>query len=83
MPEFSFSPQEYITQIGQYLMTLPQHLEPYMTNENPALARAFQVYARAFGYFSAIFWANILQTETCIAVKDNIVVIFWSNSVFF
>ena len=43
MPEFSFSPQEYITQIGQYLMTLPQHLEPYMTNENPALARAFQV----------------------------------------
>ena len=43
MPEFGFSPQEYITQIGQYLMTLPQHLEPYMTNENPALARAFQV----------------------------------------
>ena len=53
-----------------------------MTNENPALARAFQVYARAFGYFSAIFWANILQTETCIAVKDNIVAIFWANSVF-
>jgi len=43
MPEFGFSPQEYITQIGQYLMTIPQHLEPYMTNENPALTRAFQV----------------------------------------
>ena len=43
MPDFSFSPQEYITQIGQYLMTLPQHLEPYMTNENPSLSRAFQV----------------------------------------
>ena len=43
MPDFGFSPQEYITQIGQYLMTLPQHLEPYMTNENPALTRAFQV----------------------------------------
>ena len=43
MPEFGFSPQEYITQIGQYLMTLPQHLEPYITNENPALTRAFQV----------------------------------------
>ncbi len=42
MPDFGFSPQEYITQIGQYLMTLPQHLEPYMTNENPALSRAFQ-----------------------------------------
>ena len=44
MPDFSFSPQEYITQIGQYLMTLPQHLEPYMTNENPSLARALQVH---------------------------------------
>lgn len=43
MPDFSFSPQEYITQIGQYLMTLPQHLEPYMTDENPSLSRAFQV----------------------------------------
>lgn len=43
MPDFSFSPQEYITQIGQYLMTMPQHLEPYMTNDNPALSRALQV----------------------------------------
>jgi len=42
MPDFSFSPQEYITQIGQYLMTMPQHLEPYMTNDNPALSRALQ-----------------------------------------
>lgn len=47
MPDFSFTPQEYITQIGQYLMTLPQHLEPYMTNENPALSRALAV--RSFG----------------------------------
>ncbi|XP_059098482.1 conserved oligomeric Golgi complex subunit 7-like [Tigriopus californicus] len=52
MPDFSFSPHEYITQIGQYLMTLPQHLEPYMTNENPALARAFQ--ERVFPYCSGI-----------------------------
>ena len=43
MPDFSFSPQEYITQIGQYLMTLPQHLEPYMTNDNISLSRALQV----------------------------------------
>lgn len=43
MPDFSFSPQEYITQIGQYLMTLPQHLEPYMTHDNPALSRALKV----------------------------------------
>jgi hypothetical protein len=49
---FYRSPQEYITQIGQYLMTLPQHLEPYMTEENPALARAFQ--ERLFPYCSGV-----------------------------
>ncbi|XP_077289447.1 conserved oligomeric Golgi complex subunit 7 [Arctopsyche grandis] len=30
LPDFSLSPQEYITQVGQYLMTLPQHLEPLL-----------------------------------------------------
>ncbi|XP_023342815.1 conserved oligomeric Golgi complex subunit 7 [Eurytemora carolleeae] len=42
LPEFSFSPQEYITQTGEYLMTLPQHLEPYMTGDTVTLARAFR-----------------------------------------
>jgi len=42
MPDFSFSPQEYITQIGEYLMTLPQHLEPYMSPDNTQLSRAFR-----------------------------------------
>jgi len=42
MPEFSFSPSEYITCIGEYLMTLPQHLEPYMSQDNSALNRAFR-----------------------------------------
>ena len=56
MPDFSFSPQEYITQIGQYLMTMPQHLEPYMTNDNPALSRALQVIL--FFYFLISFFLN-------------------------
>ncbi|XP_066248690.1 conserved oligomeric Golgi complex subunit 7 [Euwallacea similis] len=42
MPDYSFSPQEYITQIGQYLMELPQHLEPFLFKENPALACALK-----------------------------------------
>jgi len=42
MPEFSYSPSEYITCVGEYLMTLPQHLEPYMSQDNPALSRAFR-----------------------------------------
>ncbi|KAG8232849.1 hypothetical protein J437_LFUL012653 [Ladona fulva] len=33
VPDFGFAPQEYITQIGQYLMTLPQHLEPFLPRE--------------------------------------------------
>ena len=42
MPDFSFSPSEYITCVGEYLMTLPQHLEPYMSQDNMALNRAFR-----------------------------------------
>ena len=29
-------------QVGQYLMTLPQHLEPFMTQHDPTLGRALQ-----------------------------------------
>ncbi|CAG2166012.1 unnamed protein product [Oppiella nova] len=36
MHSFSLSPQEYITQIGQYLLTIPQHLEPFVLEENIA-----------------------------------------------
>lgn len=32
----------YSSQIGQYLMTLPQHLEPLLVNHSPALNRALQ-----------------------------------------
>ncbi|TWW81374.1 Conserved oligomeric [Takifugu flavidus] len=42
LPTFSLSPQEYITnvRIGQYLMSLPLHLEPFVTQEDPALEMA-------------------------------------------
>ncbi|XP_077595863.1 conserved oligomeric Golgi complex subunit 7 [Stigmatopora nigra] len=40
LPSFSLSPQEYITNIGQYLMSLPLHLEPFVTQEDPALELA-------------------------------------------
>eukprot|EP00088_Acartia_fossae_P004952 TRINITY_DN12166_c0_g1_i12.p1 TRINITY_DN12166_c0_g1~~TRINITY_DN12166_c0_g1_i12.p1 ORF type:complete len:737 (-),score=171.86 TRINITY_DN12166_c0_g1_i12:311-2521(-) len=42
LPEFSFSPQEYITQTGEYLMTLPQHLEPFMSGDTSLLGRALR-----------------------------------------
>ncbi|KAJ2941754.1 hypothetical protein O0L34_g10560 [Tuta absoluta] len=33
LPDFALSPQEYITEIGQYLMTLPQHLEMHLSDK--------------------------------------------------
>lgn len=42
LPTFSLSPQEYITKVGQYLMTLPQLLEPYIMHDNPAVTVALQ-----------------------------------------
>ncbi|KPM05650.1 conserved oligomeric Golgi complex subunit 7-like protein [Sarcoptes scabiei] len=35
-------PNEYITQIGQYLLMLPQHFETFNLNENQAFRTAFQ-----------------------------------------
>jgi len=43
LPDYSYAPQEYITQIGQYLMHLPQLLEPFMTLENPSLNIALTI----------------------------------------
>uniref|UniRef100_A0A023GLZ0 Conserved oligomeric Golgi complex subunit 7 n=1 Tax=Amblyomma triste TaxID=251400 RepID=A0A023GLZ0_AMBTT len=42
LPAFSISPMEYITQIGQYLLTIPQHIEPFIVEENEALSTALQ-----------------------------------------
>ncbi|MBN3275253.1 COG7 protein, partial [Polyodon spathula] len=40
LPTFSLSPLEYITNIGQYIMSLPLHLEPFVTQEDSALELA-------------------------------------------
>ncbi|XP_030837480.1 conserved oligomeric Golgi complex subunit 7 [Strongylocentrotus purpuratus] len=42
LPTFSLSPQEYITKIGQYLMTLPQQLETCTSQDNPAMEKALE-----------------------------------------
>ncbi|XP_022793390.1 conserved oligomeric Golgi complex subunit 7-like [Stylophora pistillata] len=42
LPTFSLSPLGYITHIGDYLLTLPQQLEPFITQENPALETAMR-----------------------------------------
>jgi hypothetical protein len=37
IPLFAFAPQEYITKIGQYLLTLPQNFEPFTMQDNANL----------------------------------------------
>ena len=69
MPDFSFAPQEYITKIGQYLMTLPQHLEPYMTHDNLGLTRALQ--ERVFPYCSGV--ATVTAVPNDVSNADRII----------
>ncbi|KAH9527270.1 Golgi transport complex subunit 7 [Dermatophagoides farinae] len=38
----TYTPNEYVTQIGQYLLLLPQHLEPFNLNENSSFKVALQ-----------------------------------------
>ena len=40
VPLFALAPQEYITKIGQYLLTLPQNFEPFTMQDNANLVVA-------------------------------------------
>lgn len=42
LPSFSIVPQENITKIGQYLLMLPQYLEPFNLHDNRQLGVAFK-----------------------------------------
>ncbi|KAL1505928.1 hypothetical protein ABEB36_005376 [Hypothenemus hampei] len=81
LPDYSFSPQEYITQIGQYLIELPQHLEPYLFKENPSLVCALksidQEYANApetEGALARVF-LQIVVRGTCNNFSEKILLI--------
>ena len=42
VPLFALAPQDYITKIGQYLLTLPQNFEPFTMQENSNLVIALK-----------------------------------------
>ncbi|XP_034235213.1 conserved oligomeric Golgi complex subunit 7 [Thrips palmi] len=72
LPDYSFAPQEYITQIGQYLMTLPQHLEPFLLRDNPALTLALSVaVSEEAGGSADLLLAGVART-TCLTYCDRI-----------
>ncbi|XP_035899183.1 conserved oligomeric Golgi complex subunit 7 [Anopheles stephensi] len=43
LPDYSYAPQEYITLISQYLLTLPQHLEPLLLSPAGVLKAVLEV----------------------------------------
>ncbi|XP_036332089.1 conserved oligomeric Golgi complex subunit 7 [Rhagoletis pomonella] len=72
MPEFSFAPQECITQIGQYLLTLPQHLEPLLFTPSPLLKQGLEICN--VKYTQAVPCADILLSlvvEQCCQVYQS------------
>ncbi|XP_043460976.1 conserved oligomeric Golgi complex subunit 7 isoform X2 [Leptopilina heterotoma] len=76
LPDYSFAPQEYITQIGQYLMTLPQHLEPFLLRDNPSLTHALKAADVQYNQGStesgfADILLGIVAKETCQMFQDQ------------
>ena len=39
IPSFGLDPQDYITRIGNYLLTLPQIMDPLLSSEGPGMKR--------------------------------------------
>lgn len=74
MPSFSFAPQESITQIGQYLLTLPQHLEPLLLSPSPLLKQALELCN--IKYTQAIPCADVLLSlvveQCCVLYQAQI-----------
>ncbi|KAL7290045.1 hypothetical protein TKK_0015774 [Trichogramma kaykai] len=76
LPDYSFAPQEYITQVGQYLMTLPQHLEPFLLKDNPNLTKALKAADAQYNQeLCETAYTNILlgiiAKETCQMFQDQ------------
>ncbi|EDV94644.1 conserved oligomeric Golgi complex subunit 7 [Drosophila grimshawi] len=74
MPTFSFAPQESITQIGQYLLTLPQHLEPLLLAPSALLKQALELCN--IKYTQAIPCADVLLSlvvdQCCVMFQAQI-----------
>lgn len=85
LPDYSFAPQEYITLVGQYLMTLPQHLEPFLLRDNPSLTKALKAadpqYSQELcesGFTNILL--GIVAKETCQMFQDQTWSIYELNS---
>ncbi|VVC39784.1 Conserved oligomeric Golgi complex subunit 7 [Cinara cedri] len=71
------SPREYITQIGQYLITLPQHVEPFLVRDNEAVNIVLNISDRRYtdatleeSYTNVLL--RILASNTCDVYVEQI-----------
>lgn len=74
LPEFSYAPREYITQIGQYLLTLPQHLEPLLLSPVPSLKIALEICDEKYteNVPSADILLSLIAEECCALYQEQI-----------
>ena len=64
----SLTPNEYITQIGQYLLTIPQHIEHFIIQENISLKCVFKHFDQSK------FIQTVIQTDDVAEFFLNILI---------
>lgn len=74
LPDYSFTPHEYITEIGQFLLTLPQNLEPLLLNPSKPLKLALEMSDVSYkeNIPSADILLSLIADETCALYQDNV-----------
>ena len=74
LPDFSFTPHEYITEIGQFLLTLPQNLEPLLLNPAKPLKLALELSEPSYkeNIPSADILLSLIADETCALYQEKI-----------
>ncbi|CRL05018.1 CLUMA_CG018137, isoform A [Clunio marinus] len=74
LPDYSFSPFEYITEIGQFLLTLPQNLEPLLLNPAKPLKLALEMSDASYkeNIPSADILLSLVADETCALYQEKI-----------
>lgn len=74
LPDYSFTPHEYITEIGQFLLTLPQNLEPLLLNPAKPLKLALELSEPSYkeNIPSADILLSLIADETCALYQEKI-----------
>uniref|UniRef100_A0A336LM73 Conserved oligomeric Golgi complex subunit 7 n=1 Tax=Culicoides sonorensis TaxID=179676 RepID=A0A336LM73_CULSO len=74
LPDYSFVPLEYITLVGQYILTLPQHLEPLLISQSDALKTSLELSDTKYGKdaHSADILLSLIADECCALYQEQI-----------